>query len=242
MEKLKSILFRDWLGPEGYVQEIASLPSDQIPQTTDKNVIFPYNYRQNEFDMFKYSKSQADNKLSPDDIREFLEPIEQNIKDTFKGFRPFTIPDWFLYLCVTVGYEVVMIISIATLFERNVVRVAFITILTFLIIPISHVLCKFIGLDAIKRVKKQTLEHIQKITNQQKFESKGFQWRVPENFPTWIELSRTGFYRETSTKLSQHGYSQLSSQQYQVLKFGDDDGSSQPLLPNALPGGQVNYT
>jgi len=101
-----------------------------------------------------------------------------------------------------------------------------------------------IALDALKRVKKQTLEHIQKITNQQKFESKGFQWRIPENFPTWIELNRTGFYRENSSKIIQYGYSQLSSKQHQVLNIrdNDDDISSQPLISNALPGGRINYT
>ncbi len=241
MEKLKSFLFRDWLGPNGYIQEIVSLSQgEQIPQTTDKTVIIPYNYELKEYDVFQYSKTQTDNKISIADVRELLEPIEKILKETFVGIRPFTIPDWFLFLMVSFGYEVVMIISIVTIFENSILRAVFIILLTLLQLPISHVLLKFICQDALKRVKKQSLDHINKIINQQKFESKGFQWRIPENFPTWIELNRTGIFRDNSTKLAQSGYSQISA--HRALNLGNDDVSSQPLLPNALPGGQVNYT
>lgn len=241
MEKIKSFLFRDWLGPKGYIQDIASLPTgEQIPRTTDKTVIIPYNYQLKEFDVFQYSKTQTDNKISIADIRELLEPLEKDLRETFVGVRPFTIPDWFLFLMVTFGYEIVMIISIAMIFESNLLRVVFIILFTLLLLPISHVLLKYIGQDALKRVKKQSLDHINKITNQQKFQSKGFQWRIPENFPTWIELNRTGAFRDTSAKLTQSGYSQISA--HRALNLGSDELSSQPLLPNALPGGQVNYT
>jgi len=134
MDKLKSSLFRQWLGPEGYVQEIAALPSGHlIPDTTNKTVVIPYDYNLNEFDVVRYSKSQADNKIKINDIREFVEPIEQLIKETFRGLRPFTIPDWFLFLCVTFGYEVVMIICIANLTENNFWRAVLITLLTLLL-------------------------------------------------------------------------------------------------------------
>ncbi len=149
------------------------------PSTATKTIIFPFSKASDRFYTDFYLSDLTDGQLSPGDVTQFLSIIDHEHSD-------FIIKQVVVWCCYFLTLMAVSYVSFHFLlgFLEGYQFMIFGWILIFG--------WNFGGKLIEKRITKDFKARCQKIVNKQNrmLRMKGLRWKLPEEFPTWIELCK----------------------------------------------------
>jgi len=137
----------------------------QIPRSTSTKIVFPYDKQAKKFDTRGYLPAHTQDRLTFQDVEQFLEQVNVPIRKWHKDF----------------GH----------LYEESF-SFCFVFVICFLFFPLLFFLIGYL-LWAQAKSKKELREAKEKakifvIENNPRFLEKGLVWTIPVHFPQWIEL------------------------------------------------------
>lgn len=171
-----------------------------IPPSTDRTIVFPYNWWTRKFNSTHYFPGMTNNAAPTEEITQFLEEIQRQLADyhSAAGHKCIRIMAFGIIL-IFIAFGVAIPVSISSMAKTvsagessgfpTVIPIAFGILFGYLFLfIILNAIFAARGRSKLREVKESVTTFI--LQRSADCKQRGFAWILPTNFPYWVELWR----------------------------------------------------